>query len=349
MRKKILIVDDSEIDRQILSNILSPDFDITETDSGYKALEKMMNRALRFDAVLLDVSMPILDGFSVMQIMQEKGIDSIPVILITSEATKENVLKAAGYNVTGFIRKPFESKLILKRIRALFLMQEELEGQEENRENNLEASLSYASGLVKLFKAYLKNHGWKDDSYVRQENLMSLLLKAYAAQGGSLAPDETQTVLIAKAAYLHDMGQMAVPDEILMKPNRTPDEERIYRTHTELGAKMAQLNTSPGCQFFVNICSEFCMNHHERSDGNGFPGQLQGKEISLYTRLCSLVERFDKMFSRRPEFEHHQFVFVLNELAVDKDFMDEDTKGLFSACEQDILSYYVSHYGKMVR
>lgn len=205
MKKEILIVDDSEIDRQILSNILWQDFHITEADSGYIGLEKMMDHSLHFDAVLLDVSMPILDGFSVMRIMQEKGIDSIPVILITAEATKENVLKAAGYNVTGFIRKPFDSKLILKRIHELFLMQEE---QEETGEINLAESLTYASGLVKLFKAYLKNQGRGDDSYVRQEKLMTLLLNAYGAAGGSLEPDETQTALIAKAAYLHDMGQM---------------------------------------------------------------------------------------------------------------------------------------------
>lgn len=280
-----------------------------------------------------------------MRIMQEKGIDSIPVILITAEATKENVLKAAGYNVTGFIRKPFDSKLILKRIHELFLMQEE---QEETGEINLAESLTYASGLVKLFKAYLKNQGRGDDSYVRQEKLMTLLLNAYGAAGGSLEPDETQTALIAKAAYLHDMGQMAVPDEILLKSQRTPVEEMVYRTHTELGAKMAQLNTAPGCQFFVSICSEFCMHHHERSDGSGFPGQLQGKEISFYTRLCSLVERFDEIFSKRPEFEQHQFVFVLNELAVDKGFMDEEMSRLFYACETDILSYYNCHYGKKV-
>lgn len=90
------------------------------------------------------------------------------------------------------------------------------------------------------------------------------------------------------------------------------------------------------------------MHHHERSDGSGFPGQLQGKEISFYTRLCSLVERFDEIFSKRPEFEQHQFVFVLNELAVDKGFMDEEMSRLFYACETDILSYYNCHYGKKV-
>lgn len=352
MNKRILIVDDSEIDRQILSNILSKDFEVTEADGGFMALEKMLDHEQSFDAVLLDISMPVLDGFSVMKIMQEKGLDSLPVILITAEATKENVLKASGYNVMGFIGKPFEAKMILKRIKELFSMPKEPKApkvqEEEDWMNNQEASLIYASSLAELFQSYLKNHGRGDDAYARQEKLMMILLKTNRAMGMSFEPDEKQMVLIAKAAYLHDMGQMAIPDAILMKSQRTPEEEKIYWMHTELGAKMAQLNASPGCQFFVNVCSEFCKKHHNTSTGKKYMGRMRGKGVPFYTKLCVLSERFDQMFSKRPEFEHHQFVFVLNELMIETDFMDEDIRGLFYACEQEILSYYIRCYGKKV-
>lgn len=115
-RKKLLIVDDSEIDREILKNILGDEFQIIEAYNGYDGLEIILKREGHLDGILLDVSMPVLDGFSVLRVMRENNIKYIPVFLITAEATKDNVVRAAEYNVSEFIVKPFERDKVLKRI-----------------------------------------------------------------------------------------------------------------------------------------------------------------------------------------------------------------------------------------
>lgn len=118
MNKKILLVDDSETDRMILKNILGDEFHIVEAENGYAAVEMIPNMFKDLDAILLDVSMPVMDGFSVLQFMKESNIDNIPVFLITAEATHGNVEKAAYYNVCEFLKKPFEKEEILRRLRS---------------------------------------------------------------------------------------------------------------------------------------------------------------------------------------------------------------------------------------
>ncbi len=117
-RKNILIVDDSEVDRKVLEEILSHDFEVFQVNSGYAALNFLQDKEVSFDAVLLDISMPLLDGFSVLDLMEKYQIKEIPVFLITSEATLKNIQKAAQYNVAEFIRKPFDGNAILKRLKA---------------------------------------------------------------------------------------------------------------------------------------------------------------------------------------------------------------------------------------
>lgn len=118
MKKKILIVDDSEPDRTVLKSMLHEDFKIMEADSGFSALQIMSERKSELDAVLLDISMPVLDGFGVLQNMKEKKIKGISIFMITSEATKDNVERAAEFGVSDFIKKPFERETILERLKT---------------------------------------------------------------------------------------------------------------------------------------------------------------------------------------------------------------------------------------
>jgi len=115
--KKVLIVDDSEIDREILKSILEREFEVYEADSGYSALSMIKMGEKLLDAILLDISMPVLNGLSVLRIMRERGVQDIPVFMITSEATRDNIEKATHYNIKDFIRKPFERDVVLQRVR----------------------------------------------------------------------------------------------------------------------------------------------------------------------------------------------------------------------------------------
>ena len=116
--KKILIVDDSEIDRMVLKGILENEFDVYEVDNGYAALDMLIMQKKPLDAIFLDISMPILDGLDVLSIMRKHKLDNIPIFMITSEATKDNIEKAIQYHIEDFIRKPFDREFILQRIRA---------------------------------------------------------------------------------------------------------------------------------------------------------------------------------------------------------------------------------------
>ncbi|MBR4344507.1 MAG: response regulator [Lachnospiraceae bacterium] len=118
--KRLLIIDDSEIDRSILKNILEIDFDIIEAENGYKGLETILNKRKEIDGILLDLHMPVLDGFHVLQLMKENGIIEIPVIIITAESTEQNLVKTVSYNIRDFICKPFDKDLIRNRLRTMF-------------------------------------------------------------------------------------------------------------------------------------------------------------------------------------------------------------------------------------
>ena len=118
--KKVLIIDDSEIDRSILKNILDEDYDIIEAENGFKGIETLLARRRVIDGVLLDLHMPILDGFHVLELMKENGLSDIPVIIITSESTEQNLMKTVSYNIRDFICKPFDRDLVKSRLEMFF-------------------------------------------------------------------------------------------------------------------------------------------------------------------------------------------------------------------------------------
>ena len=118
--KKVLIIDDSEIDRSILKNILDEDYDIIEAENGFKGIETLLSRRRVIDGVLLDLHMPILDGFHVLELMKENGLSDIPVIIITSESTEQNLMKTVSYNIRDFICKPFDRDMVKSRLEMFF-------------------------------------------------------------------------------------------------------------------------------------------------------------------------------------------------------------------------------------
>ena len=118
--KRLLIIDDSEVDRSILKKILEIDFHIMEAENGFKGMETLLENRRRIDGILLDLHMPVLDGFHVLELMKENKITDIPVIIITAESTEQNLLKTLPYSIKDFICKPFDVDLIRGRMRTMF-------------------------------------------------------------------------------------------------------------------------------------------------------------------------------------------------------------------------------------
>ncbi|MGN1089197.1 MAG: two-component system response regulator, partial [Huintestinicola sp.] len=319
--KRLLIVDDSEIDRSILKNILNRRFEISEAENGYAALEIITNNKVKIDGVLLDISMPVLDGFNVLDIMSENNI-SIPIVLVTAEATAANVYRAAKYAISDFISKPFNAQVILEKLGNIFGMEdlpEEIETHKETAAKTDTAELeTYISKLTSIYRTFLKNIDINESHFSRVSRLMEMMLVEYSL-ANKTELDTLDIRIICKAAYFYDIGLMCIPTELALKREQLPPSEReLYESHTVMGANIIWLNSSDSCKYFVKVCSDICMHHHERFDGTGYPHGLRGTDNTVYSRLCGLAIRFDKLFVSRRDVNEVQFDFVINEMKFDR-------------------------------
>ncbi len=349
-RKKIMIVDDSDIDREILRNILSAEYEVLEEPNGYSALDHIIQQKIKIDAVMLDISMPIVDGFAVLNILQHNNVKNLPIIMITSEATRENVVKAVGFGVTEFIGKPFKPDVVLERLRIVLDIPEEPEeekaAEEEENHNDIlssrdvEKSNAYFDRLKDIFLDSLDAHDLSDKHYTRVSDIMKEILLVYSTENPDKKLTGDHVNLISKAAYLYNFGKIMLPKTCYNEPEVGSPEVTLYEKHTVEGAKLIRLNAAPSCSFFVDVCSDICMHHHERYNGSGFPHNLRDKENSLYASLCGLISEFDSIFIDRSMFTENQFDFVLNQIDVTGSKFDPEIIALFERCRTPILAVY---------
>ena len=330
--KKILIVDDSEIDREVLKSILENEFELLEADNGYSALDIILEQKEHVDAVLLDVSMPFLDGLSVLRILRENNLDDVAVFMITAEATKDNIEKASQYRIAEFIKKPFDREDILNRVRSKLGVIPKM----NLTKADIEETRMYMAALERIYDRYLFLAGKNKGRDERRAHFMKILLEKYSAKEKEAEMDKFQIEMLSKAAYLCNIGDMLIPD--------IPEEEKadsyIYQQHTSLGADIIQLNSSKHCRRFVQLCADICLHHHERYDGKGYPQGIYGNNISIYARMCGVLERFDDLFYNYSRHNELQFDYVINQLRSDTGFAGEEVLSLLVASGHDIINYY---------
>ncbi len=334
--RKVLIVDDSEIDRMILQVMLCDEYEIVEKGDGYSATEFLMEENERVDAVLLDISMPGMDGFQVLRFMKNSDIYNIPVFLITSEATSDNVQKAAQYGIAGFIRKPFEREDIVRRLRMHLGIIEEYDLTQED----IEETGRYMEELGMLMKHHLINFREDEEHYLRLSGLMKILLKKYAERKNIPELDEKRIEIVSGAGYFCDIGFMLVPSKTVKIFKPEGEGEDPYQYHTMLGAEMIGLNHSEHCRYFVQVCKEICMHHHERYDGKGFPHRIVGGHNQIYTQICRLADWFDTCFMKQQEYNDRQFDSAVSDMERDKGFVSGGAFALLPECRTDIIRLY---------
>lgn len=287
--------------------------------------------------------MPVTDGFNVPDIMSENGIN-IPIVLVTAEATAANVQRAAKYSIAGFISKPFEPKVILEKLGSIFDIDTTQVSAEANEDSFSKTETyendTYIAKLTAIYKAYLKNMDKDDYHCFRVSKLMEILLIEYSLSDKSDS-DTLEIRLISKAAYFYDIGLMGVPSELIANADTlTGSDREIYNSHTNMGANIIRLNSSENCKFFVKVCSDICMHHHERFDGTGYPHGLRGSDNTVYSRLCGLAIRFDKLIVSRRDINEVQFDFVINEMKFDRGAFSPELIDLLAKYRSEILSYY---------
>ncbi|MBQ4347530.1 MAG: response regulator, partial [Firmicutes bacterium] len=319
--RTILIVDDSEIDREILKDILSESFDILEAENGFIAIEMISANKNRIDAIMLDISMPHINGFDVLRLLRDNGYGSIPVFLITAEATRENVVRAAQFNISEFIGKPFDREDILQRIRSFLGISSQywlvLEDYVQMNQ--------YIDRLETFYKLYLNNFERNDLHYRRMTDLMRIMLNRYSFKHREADLDKDKIEIISKAAYFCDIGMIFVPDKMVVFSSMEPEKyDQLVKNHTKFGPAVIKLGDSKHCEFFISVCTDMCMNHHERYDGYGYPRGIGGRNLSVYSQMCRLADEFDNLFSKLYGGNEMQVNLVMKQVLKDQGAVSEE-------------------------
>lgn len=299
---RILIVDDSEMNRDMLSDMLSDDYDIVEAADGEEALSILKERVYDIDLVLLDIIMPAVDGFGVLDVMKRyHWIDNTPVIMISSETSQSYIRKAFELGVTDYILRPFDSFIIHKRVSntlMLYRKQKKLlnaleEQVYENEKNN--------SMMINVLAHIVEFRNGESGMHVHHiKQLTSILLQNLIEKTDKYHLTENNILLISTASSLHDIGKISIDDKILNKPGRlTAEEFEVIKTHSVIGAEMLQdLHNTHNYPLF-DKAYEICRWHHERYDGKGYPDGLSGEEIPISAQVTSLADVYDALTSNR--------------------------------------------------
>lgn len=300
-RQSVLIVDDSELNRKMLGQMLGSRFDIAEAASGEACLQLLEQNATGISIVLLDIHMPGIDGFTVLEEMNQKNLlEQIPVIMISSEDTVDAVRRAFDLGASDYISRPFDAKVVYQRIIntiQLYAKQRRLSAMAADLAFEKERASRMMIGI--LSQVVEKRNGESRDHVQRVEQLTSMLLAGLAQKTDRYPLTREMRRTIATAAALHDIGKMEICEDLLHKEGPlTEAERRTLQSHTLLGAQM--LEEQPECRddAFARTAYNICRWHHERYDGGGYPDGLQGEQIPIEAQVVGLADVYERLVSR---------------------------------------------------
>ena len=303
---RLLIVDDEEINRLILSNLFEGIYEVDEAADGREALDKIEADPTRYIAVLLDVMMPVLDGIEVLKRLAPTGyMERVPVFLITAERGNAVMEEAYSLGVMDFIGKPIVPYAVIKRVQSvveLFEARKRLSLTVEDQRLQLleraEQIIELNRGMIESLSAAIEFRDGESGDHVQRIHDITKLMLTQTHLGEGLSSEDIDD--IALAAIMHDVGKIAIPDAILCKPGRlTPEEFEIMKTHTvqgaELLARIPQMRGTGAYRYAIDIAR----HHHERWDGRGYPDGLTGDQISIWAQVVSLADVYDALTNKR--------------------------------------------------
>ena len=318
-KSQILLVDDSAMNRMILKEILGGDYSILEAENGQECLEKMQAEAGNIALVLLDINMPVMDGFEVLKAMNANHtIEDIPVIMISSDDSDDAIRRSYELGASDYVNRPFDARIVYRRVTntiKLYAKQRRLvqmvSDQIRARENNTDTLVGVLSHIVEF------RNGESGAHVLHIRIITELLLHRLLEISSQYPITAEQQDNIPLASALHDIGKIGIDEKILNKPGKlTPEEYEVIKTHSMLGAEMLHQLENFNEQPLLQTAYEITRWHHERWDGRGYPDGLKGDEIPISAQLVALADVYDALTSERcykKAFSHEKAVqMILN-------------------------------------
>ena len=316
MKNKILVVDDALMNRDILKEILKDTYDILEAEDGKSALEILDAENNEISAILLDLVMPVMDGFEVLEELNaRKMIEKIPVLIISGENSTQNEQRCFDLGIADFIGKPFNARLVRKRVQNAaehYANRNELEAKVEEQTNVLrKAYITLKSqaeqlkrrnqDIIEILGTVVEYRNLESGEHVKRVGEYTrILAETFMVEYPEYGLTQDKIDVIVSASALHDIGKITIPDSILLKPGRlTKDEFEYMKSHTTRGCELLESMKNVLDPKYEKVSSEICRHHHERFDGKGYPDGLEGDAIPLSAQLVSVADVYDALVNER--------------------------------------------------
>lgn len=316
MREKILIVDDIDLNREMLAVVLGDVYPIEEASDGAQAIDILKEQADDIAVILLDLVMPNVDGYAVLQYMKkEEMLERVPVIVISAESDTAVERQCLELGVSDFIRKPFDRVTVrcrVENIAELYMYKNHLEDKVKTQTENLKRQNKLLAKQTEQIKAsndkiidvlgtVVEYRNLESGEHIKRVKGFTKILAEKVAKKYSeynLTPEKINIIVAASA--LHDIGKITIKDSVLLKPGRLDKEEFEYmKSHTVKGCDILEQIDGAWDAEYAKVSRAICRWHHERYDGNGYPDGLSGEEIPISAQLVSVADVYDALVSER--------------------------------------------------